>query len=172
MQAVGSGLKDNVAVVRALLCSECGACEAFGCTMGLSPRRVNAELKRQLARAGVKNTHRTEPLTIRPQFAYRRIPTKRLVIRLGLEKYDLAAPLVQERFEPGEVRLALSQHLGAPSCPVIRVGDRVKAGDLVAAIPAGAAMGANLHASIAGEVFAVDGYIGIRATNRTGGDGR
>ena len=48
MQAIGNGIQDPATLTRALLCSECGACDTFGCTMGLSPRRVNAELKRQL----------------------------------------------------------------------------------------------------------------------------
>lgn len=171
MQVIGSGLQDNQAVTRALLCSECGACETFGCTMGLSPRRVNAQLKGQLTKAGVKNKRRTDILQIRPGREYRRIPTKRLVSRLGLEQYDLPAPLVRQKFVPAEVRLPLSQHIGAPSCPVVRTGDKVKAGDLVAVIPEGAAVGANLHASITGEVFAVAGYIGIRAGNQAGGMG-
>lgn len=171
MQVIGGGLQDSAAITRALLCSECGACETYGCTMGLSPRRIIAELKTQLAKAGVKNPHRAEIRQARWEREYRRIPTKRLVARLGLEKYDLPAPLATPQITPAEVRLPLSQHIGAPARPVVRVGDKVKAGDLVAVIPEGAAVGANVHASIAGEVFLADGYIGIRAKNRAGGDG-
>jgi Predicted NADH:ubiquinone oxidoreductase, subunit RnfC len=170
MKVIGGGLQDNAAVARALLCSECGACEAFGCTMGLSPRRINAELKAQLAKAGIKNTSQTEITHPRREREYRRIPTKRLVARLGLEKYDLPAPLTTREYRPAEVRLPLSQHIGAPARPVVAVGDKVTTGDLVAAIPPGAAVGANIHASIAGEVFAVESFIGIRAT--AGGDER
>lgn len=172
MQVIGGGLQDSAIVTSALLCSECGACEAYGCTMGLSPRRINAELKAQLAKAGVKNPQRAEIAQARWERDYRRIPTKRLVARLGLEKYDRPAPLATPRIVPAEVRLPLAQHIGAPACPVVRAGDAVKAGDLVAVIPAGAAVGANVHASIAGEVFFAAGYIGIRAKNRAGGDGR
>jgi Na+-translocating ferredoxin:NAD+ oxidoreductase RnfC subunit len=172
MQVIGGGLQDSAAVTRALLCSECGACEAYGCTMGLSPRRINAELKAQLAKAGVKNPHRAEITQARWERDYRRIPTKRLVARLGLEKYDRPAPLVTAGVAPAEVRLPLAQHIGAPACPVVRIGDQVAAGDLVAVIPQGAAVGANLHASIAGEIFAVEGFIGIRAGNRAGRDGQ
>lgn len=168
MQVVGGGLQDSAAVARALLCSECGACEVFGCTMGLSPRRVNAELKAQLAKAGIKIAQPAESRGARWEREFRRIPTKRLVARLGLERYDLPAPLVSQPIVPREVRLPLSQHIGAPACPVVRVGDKVTAGGLVAAIPQGAAVGANLHASITGEVFAVDGFVGIR---RVGGEG-
>lgn len=169
MQVVGGGLQDSAAVARALLCSECGACEVFGCTMGLSPRRVNAELKAHLAKAGIKNAQPAESRGVRWEREFRRIPTKRLVARLGLERYDLPAPLVSQPIVPREARLPLSQHIGAQACPVVRVGDKVTAGDLVAAIPQGAAVGANLHASITGEVFAVDGFVGIR---RDEGEGR
>lgn len=172
MQVIGGGLQDSAAVTRALLCSECGVCEAYGCTMGLSPRRVNAELKAQLAKAGVKNPHRAEIARARGEWDYRRIPAKRLVARLGLEKYDRPAPLDTRPISPGEVRLPLTQHIGVPAQPVVKVGGQVAVGELVAAIPAGAAVGANLHASIAGTVFAVDGYIGIRAKSQAGGMGR
>ena len=53
MQAIGKGqIGESAIFSRALLCSECGACDTFGCSMGLSPRRVNAELKKQLGKAG------------------------------------------------------------------------------------------------------------------------
>ena len=163
MQAVGSGVNaDSGAVTQAFLCSECGACDTFGCTMGLSPRRVNMELKRQMAKAGIKNPHHAQPLKARMGRENRRIPTKRIVARLGLLAYDVEAPLKEQSITVKEVRLLLSQHIGAPSQPLVKVGDLVKAGDLIAAIPEGAAVSSNLHASISGSVFAVADYIGIR----------
>nr|WP_304622620.1 hypothetical protein [Pelosinus baikalensis] len=62
-----------------------------------------------------------------------------------------------------EVTLPLSQHIGAPALPIVKVGDTVKKGDLIGTIPEGAAVGANLHASISGEICRVDTSIGIRA---------
>ncbi|MBP2654442.1 MAG: Respiratory-chain dehydrogenase domain 51 kDa subunit [Firmicutes bacterium] len=171
MQVLGSGLQDSAAVTKAFLCSECGACEIYGCTMGLSPRRVNSMLKQQLSKTGIKNPHREKVLKIRAEREYRRIPIKRLVARLGLSQYDLPAPLSRQQYLIQEVHLPLLQHIGAPARPVVKIGDCVKAGDLVAAIPEEAAVGANLHASIAGEIFAVDGYIGIRANNEVRGNG-
>nr|WP_315989479.1 4Fe-4S dicluster domain-containing protein [Desulforamulus aquiferis] len=48
MQAIGRGqINESEVLSKAFLCSECGACDTYGCSMGLSPRRVNAELKRQ-----------------------------------------------------------------------------------------------------------------------------
>lgn len=163
MQAIGRGQLNEARVLsKAFLCSECGACEVYGCTMGLSPRRVNAELKRQFAGAGIKNPHNAKPESPHSGREFRRIPTKRLLYRLGLDKYEHKAPLSQETVTTNDVRILLSQHIGAPAKPVVGIGSRVNKGDLIAEIPDGA-LGANLHASISGEVYHVDGWIGIRA---------
>lgn len=45
----------------------------------------------------------------------------------------------------------MSQHIGMPAGPVVRVGDRVKTGDLVGDITKGG-LGAPVHASIDGVV--------------------
>lgn len=163
MQAIGRGqVNESELLSHALLCSECGACDSFGCTMGLSPRRVNSEIKKQLAKAGIKNTHHNKPEKVRLSRQYHLIPTKRLTARLGLSQYDVKAPLSTEEIVAKEVRLPLSQHLGAPAKAIVAVGDIVKKGDLIGTIPEGAAVSANLHASISGKVFSVDHSIGIR----------
>jgi len=164
MQAIGKGQVGESAIFsRALLCSECGACDTFGCSMGLSPRRVNAELKKQLGKAGIKNPHNNKPQQALSTRINRLIPTKRLTARLGIAQYDVKAPLSANEVVAKEVTLPLSQHIGAPALPIVKVGDMVKKGDLIGAIPEGAAVGANLHASISGEICRVDTSIGIRA---------
>lgn len=164
MQAIGRGkYNESNVVTKALLCSECGACETFGCTMGLSPRRVNAELKRQFSQAKIKNPHNARPQSSRTNREYHLIPTKRLLYRLGLDKYDVKAPLKTEPVITKKVRILLSQHIGAPAEPIVAVGTTVNRGDVIAVIPEGAVVGSNLHASIAGQVVAVDGAISIRA---------
>ncbi|SFL36368.1 4Fe-4S dicluster domain-containing protein [Pelosinus propionicus] len=164
MQAIGKGQVGESAIFsRALLCSECGACDTFGCSMGLSPRRVNAELKKQLGKAGIKNPHNNKPQQTLSTRINRLIPTKRLTARLGIAQYDVKAPLSANEVIAKEVTLPLSQHIGAPALPIVKVGDTVKKGDLIGIIPEGAAVGANLHASISGEICRVDTSIGIRA---------
>lgn len=163
MQAIGRGqVNESEVLSHALLCSECGACDTFACTMGLSPRRVNGELKKQLGKAGIKNPHHNKPDKVRLNREYHLIPTKRLTARLGLSQYDVKAPLSTEEITAKEVRLPLSQHIGAPAKAIVNVGDTVKKGDLIATIPEGVAVSANLHASISGQIFSVDGSIGIR----------
>lgn len=171
MQAIGSGQMNEAEVLSmAFLCSECGACETYGCTMGLSPRRVNAELKTRFSKAGMKNPHKGKPETVHLGRENRRIPTKRLLSRLGLDQYDVKAPLSLEAVVTKDVRLPLSQHIGAPSKPAVEIGTMVKKGDVIAVVPEGAALGANLHASITGQVYNVDGWIGIRAVETAKGE--
>lgn len=50
--------------------------------------------------------------------------------------------------------LLLKQHIGQPAVPVVREGDRVCRGQLIAAADG---LGADLHASVSGTVSAVDG---------------
>jgi Na+-translocating ferredoxin:NAD+ oxidoreductase RnfC subunit len=71
-------------------------------------------------------------------------------------------PLVDVSLKPQRVLLPLRQHVGAPSVPVVRPGQKVRAGELVASPPEGK-LGANIHASINGRVQAVDGTIVIEA---------
>ena len=68
-------------------------------------------------------------------------------------------------FVSDTVQLIMSMHIGAPSEPVVKVGDTVTEGQLIARIPEGA-MGANIHASISGKVVSVGGRIIIERTGR------
>lgn len=164
MQAIGRGqLKETEVLTKAFLCSECGACDTFGCTMGLSPRRVNAELKRQLSKAGIRNPHHAVPAAVSGVREYRRIPTKRLLYRLGLDRYDVKAPLESPVFPVYEVQIPMSQHIGAPAGTVVEVGGLVQKGDIIGTIPDGAAVSANVHASISGKIVSVGDGIVIRA---------
>jgi len=56
---------------------------------------------------------------------------------------------------PRRLYVHAHQHMGAPAKPVVGAGDAVSVGDLIAEIPQDA-LGANIHASIAGRVSRVD----------------
>ena len=56
--------------------------------------------------------------------------------------------------DPAEVRIPLRQHIGAPAQAVVKAGDHVAAGDVIGEIP-DKALGARIHASIAGSVHSV-----------------
>jgi biotin carboxyl carrier protein len=115
-------------------------------------------IKRQLAAQGWENVvHKRSDLTPHAMREYRRVPVKRLVARLGLSEYEeCTCPLDEREYQPPRVTIPLKQHIGAPSRPVVKTGDRVQCGDLIARIPEGK-LGANVHASISGRVEVVTG---------------
>lgn len=139
----------------ALLCCECGACEKFACPMGLSPREVNAMMRRELMQEGVRWNGTGEEPTNHPMRDVRYIPTKRLMQRLNVAKYDTHPGMPQQSFVPQRVAISLSQHIGAPAICQVQQGDRVAKGDLIGEIPDGA-LGARIHASIDGVVTSVE----------------
>jgi Na+-translocating ferredoxin:NAD+ oxidoreductase RnfC subunit len=93
---------------------------------------------------------------------FRRIPMRRLIAKLGLGEFNNVGPLVDFNFAPKQVKILLKQHAGAPSAPVVKNGDRVKVGDLLAA-PAPGNLGARIHASIDGVVTVEKDAVLIKA---------
>ncbi|MEJ6950396.1 4Fe-4S dicluster domain-containing protein [Natronospora cellulosivora (SeqCode)] len=155
MRAINYGIDtDSNSITKAMLCCECGVCDTWGCPMGLSPRNINIELKKELAKGNYKNTHKESPVETHPMREYRKVPVKRLIKRLGIADYDLAAPISEVDFKPEIIELALSQHIGAPAKAMVNVGDRVNKGQLIAKIPDNS-LGANIHAGITGTVKSV-----------------
>ena len=145
-------------------CSSCGVCTNYACHMGLVPSEVMALYKAALGKAGIRPEPEAQ-ITPDPFIVHKRVPVRRLIARMGLSAYDVPAPYTETSYRPGAVTLPLRQHVGKPSVPVVRVGDRVRAGDLVAEIPE-KALGARIHASIDGIVTAVD----ANAIQITGGE--
>lgn len=138
-------------VTTAFLCSECGVCDLYACPMGLSPRRVCRALKEEMTRRGLTNPHRGSTASLHPWRSFRRVPLGRLTPRLGLEPYGRRARARDAGLVPDRVVLPLKQGPGQPGQPVVRVGDEVTAGQLVAEIPAGR-LGSRVFASISGFV--------------------
>jgi Na+-translocating ferredoxin:NAD+ oxidoreductase RnfC subunit len=155
MRAIATGnsvLLGNAAGV--LACSGCGLCTHFACEMGLTPSVVMTMLKQELGKAGVKPVPE-ENIRAEAWITVKEVPVGRLISRMGLSAFDRAAPLSERTVAPRTVTLPLRQHVGRPAEPVVKAGDRVRKGQLIAAIPAGA-LGAALHASIDGTVRSVD----------------
>ena len=133
----------------AMLCCECRTCN-YACPVHLAPGDIALNIKRDLVKAGMKNPYHRQT-EASPYRDYRRVPMTRLISRLGLVKYDVPAPLTAVSQTFTRVTLKLSQHIGAPAQPIVKVGDRVSMGDMIGKIPAGA-LGVPLHASIDGVV--------------------
>ena len=133
----------------AMLCCECRTCN-YACPVHLAPGDIALNIKRDLVKAGMKNPYHRQT-EASPYRDYRRVPMTRLISRLGLVKYDVPAPLTAVSQTFTRATLKLSQHIGAPAQPVVKVGDKVSLGDMIGKIPAGA-LGVPLHASIDGVV--------------------
>ena len=146
----------------AFACTECGVCEQYACFMDLSPRTVNAMLKREFSSQGIKPDQPPLQQVVETMQEHRKIPVKRLIARLGLTSYDKPAPFSDEDVAVDEVKIGLKQHVGAPSKPVVEVGQRVSQGDVIAAAPLDA-LGATIHASISGRVTEVGSRIVLAA---------
>ena len=58
---------------------------------------------------------------------------------------------------PPQLIIPLNQHIGAPAKPIVQVGDRVLAGQLIAA--ADGTFSANVHASSSGTVSAIENFM-------------
>ncbi len=141
-------------------CCDCGLCTYYACNFGLKPAEVMKQLKAGLTRAGCK-ARKEVFADVDSGIGSKRLPTSRLIARLGLTEYDVPAPLVMEPLKTNSVKIPLKMHVGAPSVPVVKVGQPVKKGELIADIPE-KALGAKIHASIGGKVTAVnDKYIEI-----------
>jgi Na+-translocating ferredoxin:NAD+ oxidoreductase RnfC subunit len=161
MRAINYGLERPASkVTAAVLCCECRLCEAYACPLELSPMAYYVSIKQELRSQGwVNEVHKRTDFQPHPTREYRLVPTHRLIARLGLTEWeDQVSPLDESNYQPSRVAIPLWQHIGVAAEPVVRVGDRVAVGDLIAATPEGK-LGANLHASIAGRVSAVDGAV-------------
>ncbi|RUA01190.1 MAG: electron transport complex protein RnfC [Deltaproteobacteria bacterium] len=144
----------------ALICSECGICEKFACPMMLSPREINAAVKKELMGKGSKREPVRETFRVSPFKETRKVPLNRLMERLQVARYDIHPPFYEDEIPITNVTIPLQQHIGQPALAVVNTGDPVKKGDLIGEIPEGA-LGARVHASIDGIVTAVDDTVVI-----------
>lgn len=135
-------------------CCDCGLCSQFVCPMGLSPSRFVTAVKQGLGKKGIRPT-KTYSTGVSASRENEKIPTSRLIARLGIDKYTSEAPLCLEPVSVNRVQIKLSQHIGAPAEPTVKVGDVVREGQLIARIPDGK-LAANVHASINGKVTDVN----------------
>lgn len=152
MRAVGNGLTSDIsAFTSSFLCSECGLCEMYSCHQGLSPRRIIGELKMGLKKNGVKNPCLKTPASVDIMRYGRMVPMDRIIARLGLNKYNVDAPIKEDLLPVKKVRILLNQHIGTKAVPIVEVGEKVVKGQLIGDIENGK-LGAKVHASINGTV--------------------
>ncbi len=139
-------------------CCDCGICTYFACNFGLKPSMIMKRTKEAFAKNGIKP--RKEIFSdLDRGMEEKKIPISRLIVRLGVDEYDVPAPMEGEVYAKS-VKIPLKMHIGNSCTPVVRVGENVKKGQLIAE-PQG--LGAKIHASIDGKVKAINQtYIEIR----------
>jgi Na+-translocating ferredoxin:NAD+ oxidoreductase RnfC subunit len=134
-----------------MFCCECNLCTMIACPEDLDPKNVCVQNKRKYASEGRK--WEAAAVEGRPQMHLdnRRAPLQRLIRKLGLHDFENKGPMLEDAYQPKRVTLPFRQHIGAPANAVVRTGDKVKEGDVVAR-PDDGKLGAVIHASIAGKV--------------------
>lgn len=143
--------------VNTMFCSSCGLCEMYSCMQGLSPRTLMAEYKAGLRANGLRPPQ-VEAKPVGPEREYRKVPMERLMARLDLTKYNKEAPLDESVVPVSKVKIMLSQHIGAPATAIVKQGDKVTKGQMIAEPAKGLSVG--IHASIDGVVSEVtDKYV-------------
>lgn len=154
MRAAAMGDAKLLGDVNGLLaCSSCGLCTNYACNFGLQPSAMMTEFKTKLMKAGVRPQPEDNIITD-TALALKRVPTGRLIARMGLTAYDVPAPLMENVPESKRVRIPLQMHAGRPAEPAVAVGDTVKRGDMIGRIPENT-LGAAVHASISGTVVKI-----------------
>lgn len=161
-------LLDDPDIRNASFCCECGICESFACPMGLQPRRINSEIKKALGAAGIRNKAPEKTWVALPERELRKANTHRVAARAGVGQYE-ELTVGGLRVLPPEmaevVSISLRQSIGKPSVPVVKTGDRVKLGQVIAEIPE-KSLGSMIHASIPGTVTVTDNAITIKADGK------
>ncbi|MCX7765594.1 MAG: 4Fe-4S dicluster domain-containing protein, partial [Candidatus Sumerlaeia bacterium] len=168
MVAVAQGINREAKIFRqAQFCCECGVCELYSCFMNLAPRSLNAEIKRELSKRGIKSQPFKEQFSVHPLRAARLLPTKRIKARLDISRWERAI-IKFEEFPETEIRklvLPLRQHIGAICKPVVKRRDKVKKGMVVAEV-APANLGVPLHSPVNGVITEInDDKIVIQVRN-------
>ena len=150
-----SEVTDAESFLQSALCCGCGVCTVIGCQQMLDPQAISMEVKGQLGRQGLRRQNNKAPEKVREERASRLVSSSVLIDRLGIRKYVKSK--VERKymdFEPNAVYIELKQHVGKPASATVKVGDKVKVGDVVAQT-AYEDLGTTMHASIDGTIKSV-----------------
>lgn len=147
--AANQDFQTTAPYINTLFCCSCGLCEVYSCPQGLSPRSIMAEYKNGLRKAGVK-PQTVEAGAVSPAREYRKVPEGRLLSRLGLDAYDQEALLDDDLRNAKNIKVLLSQHIGAPAKAIVNVGDYVERGSVIGQAADG--LSVNIHTPVTGIV--------------------
>jgi Na+-translocating ferredoxin:NAD+ oxidoreductase RnfC subunit len=144
------------------LCCSCGLCTLYACPEDLYPKEACDKAKTEMREAGIKFTQQ-KPVKVHPIKDGRRVPLKQLIMKLGLQDYDIEAPYCSEKIPVKKVKIPFQQHIGIKATAIVKKGETVKEGQMIGKIT-GKELGANIHASIDGRIKEVsEDYILIES---------
>jgi Na+-translocating ferredoxin:NAD+ oxidoreductase RnfC subunit len=158
--ALNAAKLDPKIVINATLCCNCGICESLACPQGISAREVISSFKGVLAKNKLKYV--ADSAEVRIERDYRKVSSDRWKRAIGVSRFDKVPTRVMKIDFP-RVEISLSQHIGAPSVPVVTSGERVTKGSLIAR--SGDGLSVPLHASIDGVVTVQQDKITIEKVN-------
>lgn len=161
MRSLALAAPSDSAIIGTLYCCECNLCSFYSCPEDLDPKNVCVSNKTRLRKANAK-WNQLSPIKPHPLNAARRAPIKRLFTKLKLGDFVNKGSLTTCEKDFKKVRIALRQGVGVPPEPVVKPGDKVNAGDIIA-LPDKDKLGLPLHASISGVVKAISGEIIIES---------
>lgn len=150
LSSYGDLCDQNVTPVNAFLCCECRLCE-YACIMDLQPWKLHNSLKKTMGANGIKNTCHNQPENVHPFRSYKKYPVNKLIYKIGLNLYDVDAPITNVDIKVKSVSIPLIQHIGAPSTPIVQIGDKVFKGDIIAQVEDNK-LGSNIHSSVDGTI--------------------
>jgi len=143
------------------LCCSCGLCTLYSCPEDLFPKEACDQAVADRKEAGIERwLGPSSEIKAHPMEAGRHVPIKALMTKLGVKSYDRPAPWHHIDYEASKVILPLGQHVGVFAETLVKVGDKVRKGQVVADIPEGK-LAARIHSSMNGTVTAVNGNITI-----------
>ncbi len=169
MRALQVSANDNTSLALAAQpCSACNLCTMWSCPDGLDPSQICVTTKRDLGQHNLLLSPaqlQAKTSAVHPLRDYRKIPTKRLMQRLELLQYNhKTADFIEPVLSLRKVSIPLSQHIGVPAVPVVKVGDQVFKGQLIGAAMA-QSLSVSVHASLAGTISEISNYVVIECSN-------
>lgn len=139
-------------------CCECNVCSLIACPESLDPKNICVDAKAVLREKKMGRSQQELEVLFRdvhPARKGREIPITTVYQRLGLKPYDRKANFVESSLHPQEVVIPINSHIGQPARPVVRTGDTVVRGDVVADVEE-QALGCPAHASISGTITLIE----------------
>ena len=148
---------DPELIKSATMCCGCDICSTLACCQDISPMQVIKEYKNILAKNRIKYVaNPNEQFTPSPEREARMVSAGKWKEMLGVAQYDKFPPIyVEEKLKATEVQVPMSQHIGAPAIPIVKVGDEVVENQMIAKAAEG--LSVPHYAPITGKVTYVDG---------------